>query len=199
MKHAILLSTMVLLPILIQAQTKVREPGITFSNLNHFGLNYKTGSPSKVWRFTSMYAGANAETAESDQSTQKTGGAHVSIFAGREYRKNWLENLEFRYGFDLAFRYSNYKNETSYQLFPDSKNSYRRETYQPGFNGVLGLNYIIKEKLILGGELMPGFTYINGKETTESGGNRYTKDVSGFNFSISSSSILFTLAYRFIK
>ncbi len=59
------------------------------------------------------------------------------------------------------------------------------------------LNYLLSENFVFGAEILPFFTYCTG--TSERGGseNKLKKDVSGFDYGLSNSSVLISLSYRF--
>jgi len=45
-----------------QEKTKQKEVGITFSNLNDFGLSYKFGNSNSVWRINTLFtSGSNID------------------------------------------------------------------------------------------------------------------------------------------
>lgn len=201
MKKTLLLSTFLFFTVISYGQDRIREAGLTFQSLNGFGLNYKTGSTSALWRFNSMYLTAYQQN-EKDESTEQTErNAGISIRAGREYRKDIVDNLEFRYGFDIFASYNSQKYETRNILNPENGTIQNRKTFHPGVSAVLGVNYVINQKLIFGAEIMPGISYTTGKQTQKSYYNpvKTEKDITGFNMQVSSSSALLTIAYRFMK
>ena len=199
MKKAFLITTMVLLVTLVSAQERIKEAGLSFYSLNGFGLNYKVGTPVSLWRLNSMYtSGYNLrETNGSIQTDRKRFG--VQFRAGREFRKSIADDLEFRYGVDLSFSYDRSKFDSK-NTDTDARLSLEKRTeFAPGIDAVLGLNYLIREKIVIGAELLPGFSYRSAKTENLNVFNNETYEVknSGFNFDISSSSVLLVIAYRF--
>jgi hypothetical protein len=199
MKKAILITTMVFVVTLASAQERMKELGLAFYNFDGFGLNYKVGTPDKLWRLNSMYSGGyrSRETFTSSQTDRKNFG--TSLRAGREFRKNLAEDFEFRYGFDVSFGYDRVKIE-SRDLDTDARLSLEtQKQYIPGVNAVLGINYLIRNKIVLGAELLPGVSYRKG--TTENlnvyNGETTKVETTGFSFGASSSSVLLVIAYRF--
>jgi len=182
-----------------QEEPKQKEVGLVFNNLDNFGLTYKTGSEESLWRFNTLFiSGSNIEeSADSLYNNQSNLGFGIKF--GKEFRKVIVENLEFRYGLDLAFTYS----QSMYNYDDKSVGNHditsERTTYQPGINLVLGLNYVFQERFVIGAELLPHFSYITGI----SKGSRYNNDsetgraISGFSYGLSSTSALLSLSYRF--
>ena len=187
--------------LMAQAPVKQKEVGLVFSSLNNFGLTYKTGTDKSLWRFnTLLLSGRNIEyVADSSENTQNSMGFEVKV--GKEYRKILAENFELRYGADLSFNYSYSK----YVDATTSVNGFERlreeTTYRPGVNLVLGLNYLISDKLVIGAEILPYFTYSTGtskeKNTYSNSDEEIIKDISGFNYGLSTSSVMLSLVYRF--
>jgi hypothetical protein len=184
------------------SQDRIKEIGLTLEGFDDFGLNYKVGRPDALWRFSSMFlSGGRYETAypSYQEEIQKTIGIGIGI--GREFRKPVVENLQFRYGADITFSY----NTSESEIHPNEayyNRTVNRNQYRPGLAFVLGVNYIIKEKFIIGAEILPGFYYSSVEETTDfdSADNEDShSDTSSYGFNGSLSSALLTLAFRFHK
>jgi hypothetical protein len=196
MKTLILLSSFVLFCTttgLSQEVTKQKEIGISFSNFDSFGLFYRTGKPSAMWRFNSVFGSAFSNESRSADDLEKFNGFSFSIRAGREYRKLLVEGLEGRVGFDVSLGYQ------QTEVDRDAFYTYitKSQTISRGANAVLGLNYIIKQKLIIGVELTPGFYHITGDEVSEDpDGTSHTSDINNMSFSLSNIALL-SFAYRF--
>ncbi len=183
----------------VMAQEKVtskqREIGIVFQNLDNFGLTYKIGNKKSLWRFnTLLLAGSSIETEEED-ITETENSIGIGFKIGREYRKNIVNNLDLKFGFDLGFTYSKDKTE-------DSPITKELKIYEYGFNLVFGFNYLLGDNFTLGVELLPHFTYRDTKSTAsrEFGGvvtNQTISKAKGFYYGISNNSVMFTLAYKF--
>jgi hypothetical protein len=183
----------------LNAQDRIKEAGLTFRNLDNFGLNYKTGTQQSLWRFGSMYASGYSQKELSDNNgdvDQSSNGLGFRI--GREYRKEIIEALQFRIGFDLSFTWSKQEYKSTYADGSISQMN-SRNTYGPGANGVIGLNYVVKDKFLIGAEIMPGFGYSFGSTTQQYMSNpEIERDLSGWNYDLSSSSAVLTLAFRFV-
>ena len=62
------------------------------------------------------------------------------------------------------------------------------------------MNYVINDKIVIGGEILPTLRYNIGEETEKRTGMNVLeekRDISGFNYSLSNTSVRLTLAYRF--
>jgi hypothetical protein len=186
-----------------QGQSRQREIGIVFNNLNNFGLTFRTGTEKALWRFTTLHLSGGNMTQNGDSSETKTKSAGFGLKIGREYRKTIIGNLEFRYGVDLSFNYSNSKNDVNDKSIANQDILLKVTMYQPGINLVLGFNYVIHEKVVIGAEVMPYFSYNTGtsveKETYNFNGNERKTKISGFSYGLSNTSVLVSLVYRFGK
>jgi hypothetical protein len=198
-----LLLAMMLTSVASFSQGRIKEIGLTLSNLQDFGFSYKVGSSTALWRFNSLFFNGdqydygdyyNAE------STQKNFGVGADI--GKEFRKNLTDEFQLRYGVDFSFSYARGKTEYINFEIPDNNQVTEIQTYSPGIALVLGANYIFHEKLIFGAEFKPGISYRTGKEIRNYANpdiEDIEREISGYNFSGSLSSIILTLAYRITK
>ncbi len=199
MKKAILLTTMVFFVTVLSAQDRIKEAGLSFYDLDGFGLNYKVGTHEKLWRFNSL-AGSIYSTEETYLSTEterKGFGVYASV--GREFRKRLADDFEFRYGFDLSFDYGRSKSESYVNDHAGIAYSEKIQGYSTGINAVFGINYLIKGKIVIGGELLPGLKYVRNSIEKHSMITNETQEQNNtrLNFGFGSSSILLVIAYRF--
>ncbi|CAL2076024.1 hypothetical protein [Tenacibaculum sp. 190524A05c] len=179
-----------------QEGEKRQEVGINFSSLNSFGLNYKTGTSKNLWRFSVLALNLNNTESETDDPVrgddeQFNIGAQVSI--GKEFRKDITKNLEFRYGFDVAFAYNNNKFTRDATTFFETE----RTTYTPSLAGVIGVNYVFNDNLAFGVELLPRFSYTTGDFTETTGTNVINGDISSYAFGFGNNPAQLSLSYRF--
>lgn len=180
-----------------QEKKKRQEVGINFTSLNNFGITYKTGTAKNLWRFNILALNFNNNKGEIINQQQFIGehysvGAGISV--GKEFRKIITKNLEFRYGFDVAFNYGWYKN-----INKDNNNYFENErtTYSPSLVGVIGANYIFSENLAFGVELLPNFNYTTGNNRIVNGNVENKGDISAFGFNLNSNIARLSLSYRF--
>lgn len=203
MKKSLLLLLCLSLPLFLIAQEtmKQKEIGLVFSNLDNFGLTLKTGTQKSLWRFNTLFlSGINSEEiADSLYSQQNNLGFTVKI--GKEYHIDIADNLEFKFGADISFTYSQSKYEFDDKTIDDNDRLNESKSYQPGFNFVFGLNYKLGNNILIGAELLPGFRYSTGesveKRSYTNNGEAIKRNISGFNYGLSNTSALISLAYRF--
>lgn len=215
MKKTLILSLALILSLNLFAQEKVRqkEAGITFHNLDEFGLTYKFGNQKAMWRFNLL--SISKSKSESDgvdfKLDNKTSGFDFSF--GREFRSKISEDFEFRFGLDWF--YKRVKNEVDNELTVSNKyTGYDPKTKvytdeitnrNRGLQFVLGMNYVLKNKFVFGVEALPRWSW--GKKEVET---HNIKNVSGQNvvvtesnkierkeFNLSSSNVRLSIAYRF--
>ncbi len=181
-----------------------KEVGLTFRNLDEFGISYKIGRDQGFWRFNTVFLSGNHATIDNEDFDDDfdTSNFGIGISIGKETRKLIAENLEYRFGVDFSFNYSQSKGATpsnsSYShYYSNNYEPTKNKYFTPGFNLVLGLNYIIKEHLVLGVELMPYISYTFGESSVGESYNKETTEHSNFKYGVNSSSVLLSLAYRF--
>ncbi len=180
---------------------KQREIGLVFSDLNSFGLTYKTGTEKSLWRFNTLFFSGYSREDSADSLVNKYNGNNFSVKIGKEYRKGISDKLELRYGADLSFAYAYSKTDNDDKTINNNDLLYETRTYQPGLNLVFGLNYIFGDNFKIGAELLPGFSYLTGSsvQTRGSGNNNdeSENDISGFYYGLSNTSALISFTYRF--
>jgi hypothetical protein len=187
------------------SQDRIKEIGLTLQSFDDFGLNYKVGRPDALWRFNSMFfSGWKLESTNDSGSENINKSFGIGVGIGREFRKPLVENLQFRYGVDITFSYSAGETRTDVPNDPYSyyNKTVNRNQYRPGLAFILGVNYIIKEKFIIGAEILPGVYYSTEEEATDYHDSNEVDthlDSSGFGFQGSLSSAMLTFAYRFKK
>jgi hypothetical protein len=180
----------------VAQETNLKELGVMFANLSGFGLTYRTGSNSSVWRFSGLgiAAGNNNDDSNPD-SDYKLTGYSFSVRVGREIRNQITPKLEFRHGVDVSYAYqqSKLKYESGFTHYET-----RSQVSVPGINAVLGFNFLINENFIVGAELLPGVNYKFGETSRQNfqDDTNAKKDISGFSFSLTNSANL-TFIYRF--
>ena len=202
MKKSLLLLFCISMPYFLMAQepTKQKEIGLVFRNLDGFGLTYKTGTEKSLWRFNTSFINGESTTNTSDNLETKDSYTSFGVRAGKEYRKEIFENLELRYGADLSFKYDKRKSEKDDKTNNEFDRFEERTTYRPGINLVFGFNYVIHDKVVLGVEVLPGFSYITGTSEEKSAYVNFEdrkSDISGFDYGLSNSSVLLSASYRF--
>lgn len=181
--------------IVAQEKPKTKEIAIVFNNLDNFGLSFKIGRENALWRINTMIIDGGNMEETMDSVVSKTSSIGSMFGVGREYRKTIAKNLELRYGADLSFRYQ--QNKLDYNDNENARVS-TRTFYEPRFNLVFGFNYVIKEQLIIGAEILPYFSYTFGSMVDElNDDDKIERDISGIDYDLSNTSILVSVGYRF--
>ena len=205
MKKIILLMviSMAILSVTAQEKVKQKELGLVFQNFDNFGIMYKFGNQNSMWRLKSVYGNSvsQEQKSENDEANSKQFSGGLSF--GKQFTASIDEKLDFVYGADVSFGYSKSANESDYS-FDESERYSKTEshTYRTGLNLLLGFNYVINKKIVIGAELLPGVSYNWGKATStikKDGENEEVveRDTSAFYIGASSSSALLSVAYRF--
>jgi hypothetical protein len=184
-----------------QDTARQRELGLVLYGFDHFGFSYKTGSAQSLWRFKTLFSSGSTMKEESENKEIKYGSNAVGISIGKEFRSKLMNNLEFRYGADISFQYSINKNQTNITTNPKSVFKNTDTRYTPGINAVIGLNYVLKDRFVIGAELLPYFSYYTGKSKNETSNDTnnssISSNISGFNYGLNISYVLISFAYRF--
>lgn len=203
MKKRILAIALSLLGITVYGQddqeVRIKEVGLTFYNLDGFGMTYRIGKQNALWRFnTGFVSGGRAYFGD---NTNYNFGFGLS--AGREWRKEVTAKLDFRYGFDLQYNYAKQTNESSFNGFPLENVTY---VTSGGVGAVIGFNYEISNSLFIGAEILP-FARFNYNETdyvnviNDQFGNVYLEESTDSNYSesfgIRNNSALISIGYRY--
>lgn len=196
MKKSLMILFTLALPVFLLAQETDRqnEIGLVFNNFDNFGLTYKIGKTNSLWRFNTLFLNGSKMDEKTAVYTNKRTSMGLGLKVGKEFRRSVAQNLELRFGTDLSFTYS--------QMKTDEIDSHiERTTYKPGINLVFGFNYIIHDNIVVGAEFLPLFNYVTGTSSMSLGsgdsGDGVKTDISGFEYGLSNSSALISLAYRF--
>ncbi len=160
-----------------QEKMKVQEVGLSFYNFQNYGMHYKIGDGTNMWRFRVLTGGISFE---GDDFISR---AFVSTAIGRERRKEIAPNFNFVSGIELN---SSYYFEVPDPLSSTISSYYR--VFSLGVAGIIGVRYEINDKFYAGAEMLPNITY-----------NRYnygtiTENNLGLNFS---STALLSLGIKF--
>ncbi len=206
MKKTIIVICCFLMPFLLMAQEEQqktqKEVGLIFSNLDNFGLSYKVGTSESLWRFNTLFIDGNNLSTSSDDYINDRGKMAVQLKVGKEFRKKMNPKLNFRYGADLSFAYSQSTSDLEDKTTINNDQFIEQILYEPGLNLVLGFNYSLNENIIIGAELMPHFTYVTGTTTqtvdnTIGYGETTESEISGFSYGLSNNSVLLSIVYQF--
>ncbi|WP_421978841.1 hypothetical protein [Roseivirga seohaensis] len=197
----VLLSLSMSYCLMAQEPVKQQEAGLTFYNIDGFGLTYRTGTEQSLWRFNTLIISGNNSDNSTGTTISKDINTGFNFKVGKEYRKELADKLELRYGGDISFSYRQVKTQYENKLIPNDFRSSNRTIYEPGVNIIVGFNYMLKENLILGAEILPSFNYfsvtLTEKDSNTNNGIEMKADTSGYNYGLSNGSALLSLAFRF--
>lgn len=205
MKKIILLMviSMAILSVNAQEKVKQKELGLVFRNFDNFGIMYKFGNQNSMWRLKSVYGNSLSQEQKSDSDETNNSYFSGGLSFGKQFTVSLDKQFDFIYGADVSFGYSRSVNEREYS-HEETEGYNKNETYEyrPGLNLLLGFNYVINERIVLGAELLPGAYYSYGKSSATSKKDDGSEEIvesdnTKFIVGISSSSALLSLAYRF--
>ena len=181
------------------AAPAIHQVGINFSNLNAFGLHYKTGNEKTLLRLSllSMNLGTSAQWAKVEDSVdvkQHNYGAGFRI--GFEKKVPVVAHFDFIWGLEAGCNF-NYQKMTTKDTYSD----FKRTTWDitPLIDIVLGVNYTIADHLVLGAEITPNVHYSYGKTKYTNVTQNLETTNSSFGFGFTNNSASLSVAYRFGK
>lgn len=184
-----------------QENTKQKEAGITFRGLSNFGLTYRIGTESSLWRFNVLSVRSNLQTTEDLLVTRTDFNIGGALKIGKEFRKPIADKFNLRYGLDASFSYYFNKSENKGLTPIPPSNQTVQHNYSPGINLVFGINYNITNNLILGAEILPELTYRITQSKTSSTNNNNTltttRNQSDMVIGFSNQNALISVVYRF--
>ena len=217
-KSLILLGSAMLLFMTSHAQEKqkIQEVGFAFQSLDSYGLVYRFGNEKGVGRLTvlslsaggtdnplGINTGSNSFQSTVDQTRSYSGGLKM----GYEARVNLAPNFFFRSGFELGGSYGYQKEEGQIRFSDEFGNLFFvngdliYEQWTAEASAIIGFNYVVKDKLVLGVELLPTLQYRGEKASIETE-NEFlnTEDEGGtVAFDLGMTNALLSVAYRFGK
>ncbi len=199
MKKTFFTSIYILAATLILAQEKIpqKELGFVFSDLNNFGLAFKIGNNVAMWRINTVAINNHNDNRKNTKLEENNSRLGLTLKFGRENYISIAKNIEFCLGADLIYSY--YEDETDRKTQDQINNYYKSEkTHSGGASLILGFNYIVKEKLILGIAIFPGYQRFTREELVRDYNNNELKTTqTGSNFGFSSTSGQLSIAVRF--
>lgn len=192
-------------PVMAQGQEmpKQRELGLIFTGLDNFGLTYRQGSAAALWRFRVASVSGGSDKSESDSLSNSSQRFSVDLLAGKEFRKTLDEHFTFRYGLDIGFGLRlNEANNQNMFVNGSTQSTNASQFFTASMNLVLGFNYQLSDKILLGAEVLPSFGYTFGQQdftniTPNSGTRTNVLDVSDWFYQMRLSSILLSAVYVF--
>jgi hypothetical protein len=185
--------------ILMSQNQKKHEIGLTFRNLDSYGLIYKTGTEESLWRLQTLSTSFSMLNNDQDSIADQQSSFGFSLSAGKEFRKPVTEKLNLVYGGGLTFGYNAQKSEHE-KTFASQTEIHKTENriVTPGIELVFGFNYQVNEHLVFGGEILPycSYSFIHQKSESPNVADQ-TNDRERLSAGLSSSSAQLTLAFVF--
>lgn len=176
---------------------KTREVGLLFSDINSFGLTYRNGNQNALFRINTIVAQGSSSSEDNGSSTIDSNNNSFGFEIGKEYRSVLDEKLDLRYGFDLKFNYAKSTSET--EDSNDSNNNFLSEieTFTPGINLIIGLNYHLSNNIFFGAEVLPSVNYQFGERKSTNSGETIKSDVTSWSYGFNSRFARLNLVYVF--
>jgi hypothetical protein len=103
-------------------------------------------------------------------------------------------------GVDLSADFDLLNTDTDDKTFFNSDRERRINSWSTGFNAVMGLNYEISDRILLGAEFLPRLAYRQYKDEitdVSSGDTLSLQETKGINFGFNSYSVLLSLVVKF--
>jgi hypothetical protein len=208
MKNKIL-STLVISLLLItnafaqeQKPVKIREIGLTFANLDNFGIRYKTGNEKTLLRITMLAMNITSDNTwgrETDSTSIKSSGYGAGFRIGFEKPIAIVKNFDLFYGLDLigGFNYQKRKSEGLYQNYNYNSTSW---SISSGLAFVFGGTYSLGDHFRFSAEISPSLQYSFVEQKNSTSGNEDIELQShNIGFGLSNNGASITVAYRFNK
>jgi len=177
---------------------KQKEVGISFRDLNSFGMFFKTGTSQSLWRFGAMSTSGNFQKSEYDSTEVNQNSFGLRLTAGKEFRQPVTDALSLVLGMDASGSVSVSKTDDDDVSVDNLDYNAKFKTYGVALNFILGVNYQLNEKFSLQGEIQPSVSYqMSQIERTFFNGNVEDSETTGFYYQLSNSSATLSLVYRF--
>jgi hypothetical protein len=180
-------------------ETKIHQIGISFSSLNQFGINYKSGNEKTLLRMSLLYmnlANYSDWGRPEDSLEMKQQSYGFGFRLGFEKHVPIVARLDFIWGLEAGGNFS-------YQTLKNDQVNYHADrtswTVTPLVDVVLGVTYTFADHLVVGAEVTPFIQYSFGKSKTTSSTQTVETTSSALNFGFNSNNANLTLAYRFGK
>jgi hypothetical protein len=204
-KIVCILVTAIIVPFFTLAQEQLssrkHEIGVIFNNFDNFGMVYKTGKKSTLFRARLLALNlmvSNTNSKKSDTIEGKSSGYGAGVLAGFEKRIPVVKNLNFVAGLDAGVHYTFSKWNNKGYIYPYGEDI-KRWTISPTVSAVIGFVFTIKDALVISAELFPSVSYSYTSEKGTSDGTAYELTNKGLNFGFTNSAAGITIAYRFGK
>lgn len=178
---------------------RYHEFGIIFSNLDNFGLRYKYGTEKTRLRISllSLYLNTLQTSYKPNDSTFRKGTGYGAGFRiGVDHSIPLFETFSLLLGGELGVNYVYDKTSIVADGWdPVEQSSW---TLTPGISFIFGVNYVIKNHLVLGAEINPTLAY-NYSVSKHQKPQEYDEKSERVIFNLATSGAGLYIAYRFGK
>jgi len=142
-----------------QENQRQKEFGLIFSNFDSFGISFKVGSNTSLWRFNTIVMQGQKRIQKQDSFNAINQSNNFNFLIGKELRRDISDNIEIRYGADIKLGYWKARHENIKQPGDILMNSAYQINYTIGLNLVFGFNYLFNDAFAVGVEILPYIDY----------------------------------------
>lgn len=180
-----------------QEKTKRHEIGLSMSDFNSFGVVYRFGNEKSLWRIATLNTFIRRRETTSDISITEDKDTSFGLRIGKEFRQKIDEKNQFRWGFDVSYSYLKDQRDFRSLTLSNLDRTRRFTENVVGLHAVLGMNFSIGDRLLLGVELLPAFRYEFGNDYEEFVNPTYVNDFDrdDLQFSLSNDGAIIVFTY----
>lgn len=188
---------LVVLSVSAQSSSSVREAGVAFSGIDRYGFIYRFGTEHALWRIN-LISVAYSENERNWPIILYDGKSrNYGIEFGREFRRELLPQLAFRYGADLSFTYGRNAYTSNYLNDGDITDTYHytSERYISGLQLVIGLCYVY-DRVVIGAEFHPHVNFTHSAANSSRNLVNNKSEQTSLDFWLNNRSVEFSVTYR---
>ncbi|MDW3191385.1 MAG: hypothetical protein R8G66_03445 [Cytophagales bacterium] len=180
-----------------QEKTKRHEIGLSLSDFNSFGVVYRFGTEKSLWRIATLETFIRRRETSTVNSVTKNKDTSYGLRIGKEFRTKVDEKYQFRWGFDVSYFFLKDMQDFDVLNSTDLDRLRRSTTHVIGVNAVLGMNFPISKRLLLGVEILPTFSYDFGNRYEEFVNPTFVNDIDheDFQFRLSNDGAIIVFTY----
>lgn len=180
-----------------QGDKPVKELGVVFYNGDTYGMTYRFGSETSLWRLNAVSIEGNASETVQEGLTATANNFGFGFSFGKEFRKYINNNVAFTYGADVS--YINYRTRSESNYTETYQYDVTKKTVRsiPGFNLVFGMNFKFHD-FIIGAELKPSIQYISlTEDDTSEGSDPAHRETTDLTYGFRSAPVQLSVVYQF--
>jgi len=193
-----------------QGRKRIYDVGLTFTDVNHFGINFKIGSETSLFRIKALALNLESGNNESpiyssyyyvdengnyvfvntvDLRTTVRKGGELKI--GFEKRIDLMKKVQLSLGADLGCSYTSFRVK--------SPVTYYSWELDPSLSLVAGISYLIGDHLMITAEISPYLMYHFGRIKYDENGIPRDYPIHGFELGLTNHTANLTIAYRLTR